>query len=297
MIYAIIILVCIILILLLYVIKLKKEIRYVKNEIDKNTGYVNLRTKSIDSELEELVESINKIYDSRQELEAKNKRMESETKRSIANMSHDLRTPLTSVMGYVQLLEDDNISNDEKKEYIQIIKRRNENLRELISSFFDLSRLNSNEYKFEFEKIDLKNILCDNIGLYYDEFMKKDIEPKIELEDGDFSVITDKSAMSRVFSNLISNMIKHGEGNVQISLRKENNIIIPEFKNKAASITDESIGKIFDRFYTVDKSRTSKSTGLGLYITKTFVEKLGYSIEAKYKDENIIITINIPCKA
>lgn len=296
MIYAIIILVCIILILLLYVIKLKKEIRYVKNEIDKNMGYVNLRTKSIDSELEKLVESINKIYDSRQELEAKNKRMESEIRRSIANMSHDLRTPLTSVMGYVQLLEDDNISNDEKKQYIQIIKRRNENLRELISSFFDLSRLNSNEYKFEFEKIDLKNILCDNIGLYYDEFMKKDIEPKIELEGGDFSIITDKSAMSRVFSNLISNMIKHGEGDVKINLKREKNIIISEFTNRACNMTDESIEKIFDRFYTVDKSRTSKSVGLGLYITKTFVEKLGYKIYAKYKEGNIIISIEIPYK-
>lgn len=296
MFYAVVTLVCIILIFLLYVIKLKKEIRYVKNEIDKNTGYVNLRTKSIDSELEKLVESINKIYDSRQELESKNKTMESEIKRSIANMSHDLRTPLTSVMGYVQLLEDDNISNDEKKQYIQIIKRRNENLRELISSFFDLSRLNSNEYKFEFEKVDLKNILCDNIGLYYDEFVKQNIEPKIQLEDGEFNVITDGTAMNRVFSNLISNMIKHGDGNVQISLRKENNSIISEFKNKASNITDESIGKIFDRFYTIDKSRTSKSTGLGLYITKTFVEKLGYKIYAKYKEGNIIISIEIPFK-
>ena len=274
-------LIAIIIFLITIIIGYKREFRRINKQITENVDeYANIKTKSVDKDIENLVESINLIFDSRQKIVAQKNKNEEKIRESISNMSHDLRTPLTSIMGYLQMIKSEKSSEADKNEYMDIVEKRTKSLQQLISSFYDLSRMEGNEYNFNYKKVNLSSILCENIALFYNDFRNNNIEPIIEIDENVKDIISDDGAINRIFSNLIINMIKHGENFVKITLRQENDVIITEFINKATRLTQENVDKLFDRFYTVDNSRSDKNTGLGLYITRIIVEKLGHSISS-----------------
>lgn len=286
------ILIAIIIVLIAIIIGYKREFRRIRKEINNNLNdYINIKTKSVDKDLEALVAEVNLIFDSKQKVMAEKKKTEEELRASIANMSHDLRTPLTSIMGYLQMIRLENISENDKNEYMDIVEKRTKSLQQLISSFYDLSRIEGNEYNFQYKKVNLNNILCENIAIFYNDFINNNIEPIIEIDEDIKEIISDEGAITRIFSNLIGNMIKHGENFVKITLKQEEDVIITEFINKATELTEENVDKLFERFYTVDKSRNDRNTGLGLYIAKVLVEKLGYNITATIGNENLVIKI------
>ena len=286
------ILIAIIIVLIAIIIGYKREFRRIKKEINNNLNdYVNIKTKFVDKDLEALVAEVNLIFDSKQKVVAEKNKREEELRASIANMSYDLRTPLTSIMGYLQMIRLENVSEDDKNEYMDILEKRTKSLQQLISSFYDLSRIEGNEYNFNYKKVNLSNILCENIAVFYNDFINNNIEPIIEIDENIKEIISDEGAITRIFSNLIGNMIKHGENFVKITLKQQDDVIITEFINKAIGLTEENVDKLFDRFYTVDKSRSDRNTGLGLYITKVLVEKLGYNIIVKIDNENLVIKI------
>lgn len=286
------VLIAVIIVLVAIIIGYKREFRRINKEITNNLDeYVNIKTKSVDKDVEILVQNINLIFDSKQKVVAEKKKNEEELRASITNMSHDLRTPLTSIMGYLQMIRSEKASETDKKEYMDIVEKRTKSLQQLISSFYDLSRIEGNEYNFNYKKVNLSNVLCENIALFYNDFINNNIEPVIEIEEGIKEIISDDGAITRIFSNLLGNMIKHGENFVKITLRQENDVIITEFINKATGLTQGNVDKLFDRFYTVDNSRSDKNTGLGLYITRILVEKLGHNIKANLKGDNLVISI------
>ena len=286
------VLIAVIIVLVAIIIGYKREFKRINKEITNNLDeYVNIKTKSVDKDVEILVQNINLIFDSKQKVVAEKKKNEEELRASITNMSHDLRTPLTSIMGYLQMIRSEKASETDKKEYMDIVEKRTRSLQQLISSFYDLSRIEGNEYNFNYKKVNLSNVLCENIALFYNDFINNSIEPVIEIEEGIKEIISDEGAITRIFSNLIGNMIKHGENFVKITLKQENDVIITEFINKATGLTQENVDKLFDRFYTVDNSRSDRNTGLGLYITKILVEKLGHNIKANLKEDNLVISI------
>lgn len=286
------ILILIIIVLIAVIIGYKREFRRISKQINNNLDeYANIKTKSVDKDIEYLVENINLIFDSKQRIVAEKNKNEEELRASIANMSHDLRTPLTSIMGYLQMARLEEVSEGEKNEYIDIVENRTKSLQQLISSFYDLSRIEGNEYNFNYKKVNLKNILCENIAAFYNDFINNNINPIIEVDENIRDIISDEGAITRIFTNLIGNIIKHGESYVKITLKQNDDVIITEFINKTTDLTEENVDKLFKRFYTVDKSRSDRNTGLGLYITKVLVEKLGYSINATLKNEELIIQI------
>ena len=285
-------LIAIIIFLITIIIGYKREFRRINKQITENVDeYANIKTKSVDKDIENLVESINLIFDSRQKIVAEKNKNEEKIRQSISNMSHDLRTPLTSIIGYLQMIKSEKSSEADKNEYMDIVEKRTKSLQQLISSFYDLSRMEGNEYNFNYKKVNLSSILCENIAVFYNDFRNNNIEPIIEIDENVKDIISDDGAINRIFSNLITNMIKHGESFVKITLRQENDVIITEFTNKATGLTAENVDKLFDRFYTVDNSRSDRNTGLGLYITKILVEKLGYNIIAQLDNEILKIKI------
>lgn len=285
-------LIAIIIFLITIIIGYKREFRRINKQIIENLDeYANIKTKFVDKDIENLVESINLIFDSRQKIVAEKNKNEEKIREGISNMSHDLRTPLTSIMGYLQMIKSEKSSEADKNEYMDIVEKRTKSLQQLISSFYDLSRMEGNEYNFNYKKVNLSSILCENIAVFYNDFRNNNIEPIIEIDENIKDIISDDGAINRIFSNLITNMIKHGESFVKITLRQENDVIITEFTNKATGLTAENVDKLFDRFYTVDNSRSDRNTGLGLYITKILVEKLGYNIIAQLDNEILKIKI------
>lgn len=277
----------------LYVL-LRKEIKNISDELDyisKNDTNAKLHVASSDKEIKRLCVEIDKMLDQKQKSESNYKRIDLELKQAIADISHDLRTPLTSIKGYIQLLQDENLSKGEKNEYINIVKNRSEMLDTLITNFYDLSRLESNEYKFEFKSLNLSIILCELIALFYNEFLNKGIAPNIDIDEKVSPVIADEDAVRRVFSNLIQNAIKHGSGCVCISLKQCNEYIITTFTNNTSDLKEEDVSHLFERFFTGDRARNGKNTGLGLAIVKRLVEQMGHEIYAEMVDKKLSLII------
>ena len=287
-----IILVGIIIGLLVYIIREKKEISNICKQIESNhKEYKNIHTKALNDSLERLVKAINTIYDNAQEVRAHNESIEEELRRSIANISHDLRTPLTSIRGYLQLIEEDALTDEERRNYIAIAQRRAENLQELITSFYELSRLDNNEFKFDMKKVNLKTLLSNNIALFYNDFINAHIEPEVNIDDNIDDIISDEKAVNRIFSNLIGNIIKHSIKDAKIELFQQDSYIITRFINYAPNLTEQDVNNAFERFYTADKSRSDKNTGLGLAITKELTERLGNTISCELISNNMVIEI------
>lgn len=284
-----------ILIVLLIIFILKtKEINRLTLELKKlnREGKIEkLRLSLPNKNIENLIVEINTLIDDKRKMENIYKEKDMELREAIANMSHDLRTPLTSIMGYVYLLNDDKLNKEERKEYLKIIEKRSLVLNDLITNFYGLSRIQADQYEIKFEPVNLELVLGEIIAAFYETLDYKFGEPEINIEEGLGPVLGDKQALNRIFTNLIENIIKHGEGEVKISLKKKNKYIVMEFSNKAEELESKDVNRIFEKFFTKDRMRTGQNTGLGLAIVKLLVEKQGQKIEAKKVGNRLVINI------
>ncbi|MDK0709705.1 HAMP domain-containing sensor histidine kinase [Clostridium perfringens] len=284
-----------ILIVLLIIFILKtKEINRLTSELKKlnRKGKIEkLRLSLPNKNIENLIVEINTLIDDKRKMENIYKEKDMELREAIANMSHDLRTPLTSIMGYVYLLNDDKLGKEERKEYLKIIEKRSAVLNDLITNFYGLSRIQADQYEIKFEPVNLELVLGEIIAAFYETLDYKFGEPEINIEEGLSPVLGDKQALNRIFTNLIENIIKHGEGEVKISLKKKNKYIVMEFSNKAEELESKDVNRIFEKFFTKDRMRTGQNTGLGLAIVKLLVEKQGQKIEAKKIGNRLVINI------
>lgn len=284
-----------ILIVLLIIFILKtKEINRLTLELKKlnREGKIEkLRLSLPNKNIENLIAEINTLIDDKRKMENIYKEKDMELREAIANMSHDLRTPLTSIMGYVYLLNDDKLDKEERKEYLKIIEKRSAVLNDLITNFYGLSRIQADQYEIKLEPVNLELVLGEIIAAFYETLDYKFGEPEINIEEGLGPVLGDKQALNRIFTNLIENIIKHGEGEVKISLKKKNKYIVMEFSNKAEELEPKDVNRIFEKFFTKDRMRTGQNTGLGLAIVKLLVEKQGQKIEAKKVGNRLVINI------
>ncbi len=284
-----------ILIVLLIIFILKtKEINRLTLELKKlnREGKIEkLRLSLPNKNIENLIAEINTLIDDKRKMENIYKEKDMELREAIANMSHDLRTPLTSIMGYVYLLNDDKLDKEERKEYLKIIEKRSAVLNDLITNFYGLSRIQADQYEIKLEPVNLELVLGEIIAAFYETLDYKFGEPEINIEEGLGPVLGDKQALNRIFTNLIENIIKHGEGEVKISLKKKKKYIVMEFSNKAEDLESKDVNRIFEKFFTKDRMRTGQNTGLGLAIVKLLVEKQGQKIKAKKVGNRLVINI------
>lgn len=210
---------------------------------------------------------------------------EIELQESMTNISHDLRTPLTSICGYLELLE-----TTEKSEtachYVDIIQNRAEYLKQLIEELFQYSVITKQQNLDLTEPISINHILENSISKFYDLLQEKNIQPNIYITDKKVIRNLNQVALTRVFENLLSNMIKYSDGDFNITLTEIGEII---FSNTASELNEVQVAQLFNRFYTV-KNRIN-STGLGLTIAKTLIEQMNGTISAKYKNNKLYIYV------
>lgn len=282
-------------IMFLYLLTYKKELKDLKKQIEfinENDTNMELTCQLQSKEIIGLISSIDNLLKIHKSYKQKAKKNSSVFKETITSISHDLRTPLTSAIGYVELLNKKDVTYEKKQEYIEVIQSRITAVKKLLDQLFEYSRIEANELTIECERINLNNILRDTISMFYNDFIKKHIEPSIEITDKAFMIYGDYDALKRVFENIINNAIIHGDGSFSVrSFEKDNNYYI-EFTNHTNSITEEDISQIFERFYTTDKSRNRKTTGLGLSIAKKLISQMGGDIRAWYKEDIFGIIIN-----
>lgn len=284
-------LVVIIFALLLKIFYMRKAIREIKRGFSEKL-YTDTNTPIMLSSHDKLVSSLaNDINVKLKELQKQKHRYiqgDKELKNAITNISHDLRTPLTTICGYLSLLD-----KEEKSEHIarqlSIIKNRTFALKQLVEELFRYTTIISDTENSVYTETVINNVLEDCISSYYAIFKEKGITPNINLCEQKIVRSVDKTALLRIFNNVIDNAIKYSEGDLTISLFENGKIV---FSNHTSDLNEIQIGKLFDRFYTVNTAR--KSTGLGLSIAKALIEKMDGNISADYSNNvlSIIIKLN-----
>lgn len=211
-----------------------------------------------------------------------------ELKNAVTNISHDLRTPLTAICGYLDLLEQEDPSETVKR-YLDIIRNRAEILSQLTEELFRYSIIVSNEETAVKEPVAIDSVLEESIAAFYTELNERGIVPNIRMPRSKVIRMLDRSMLTRVFSNLLNNAVKYSDGDLEITLSETGEIT---FTNTASGLNEVQVGKLFDRFYTVEAAR--KSTGLGLAIARTLVLQMNGTISAKYEDSRLSIRIVLP---
>lgn len=209
---------------------------------------------------------------------------DNQLKDAVTNISHDLRTPLTAIMGYLEMMKD--MPKSKKlEEYLEIIMGRATAMKQLTDELFSYSVILSSG-SMELESMQINKLLEDCVMGFYGAFAQNGIDVKVDMTDKKIMRKVDAQALSRVFSNLMNNALKYSGGDLSITLKEPCEIT---FSNTAQELTQTQVEKLFDRFYTVESAR--KSTGLGLSIARTLVDRMGGTIDAALADGVLTITI------
>ena len=288
-----VIFVIIILFLVCYLFFMKMELRRIKKELAlvlsrKTNGLIH--TEFTSKEIHDLVECINTHLTEIKSKESKLERKNANFVKMIRNISHDLRTPLTSSLGYVSLMLESDVTEQEKIKNLKIVEERLKRLSELIDSFFEFSKILSNDQIIELDEINLVAVVEKAISNHYEDFSKDNRMIDFKTNKRKIKIKSNEVMLVRVFDNLIRNAYKHSNGNLEIEINQNNDKVKINFINDLF-YNDLDVDRIFDEFYTVDISRTKGNTGLGLAIAKEFVEQLKGKIKADKKNNKLIITI------
>lgn len=213
---------------------------------------------------------------------------DAELKNAITNVSHDLRTPLTAICGYLELLEKEEHS-EKARRYLAVIRERSQAMRDLTEELFRYSMAAAAAEEMTRQPVSVKDVLEQSLAGFYGSLTEKGISPEIRLPNGPVTRNLDPAALRRIFDNLLNNALKYSDGDLRVSLTEAGEAL---FSNAAGKLDCVQTQRLFDRFYTVETA--SGSTGLGLSIAHMLVEKMGGEIGAEYVSGRLRIFVRFP---
>ena len=268
-----------------------RQLRFLQ-ECDSN---MLITTEMKKGHIGELAELLNTLLKERKKERADYQKKEQMIADIYTNLSHDIRTPLTSLDGYFQLLEETQEENDRKR-YIQIIQERIESLKEMLEELFTYTKLQNGTYELKLEPQNVGQILKETVFSYYDDWAEQEISPQFEITEEPVWIRGNKQALRRTIQNIIKNGLDHGNKEIRIQLSRNEKQMELVFQNKIEPGEQIDISRVFERFYKADKARSKSSTRLGLSIAKGFVEKMHGEIAAEIKEDWFCIKISFPCE-
>lgn len=247
---------------------------------------------------QEVISSMNRILEQSRRNRERIVRENRNYREGITSISHDIRTPLTSARGYMQMLRKENVTEEKRLSYARIVERRLDDLAGLLDQLFLYARIEAGEESFLMEDVNVGNLFADTISLFYEDFGERNYEPEIFMEQSPCHIRADKQAVRRIMENLIKNSLVHGTGGWQMSLKRQEGSgqekVLIRISNTTKSIERADIERIFDRFYTSDTSRSSKRTGLGLSIVKELTQRMGGEVRAELNGEVFFVEVEFP---
>ena len=267
--------------------KAAKEITSEFSRIVREDTNALIGISSCDRDMLRLADSINEELRVLRREQLQYQQGNTELKTAITNISHDLRTPLTAICGYLYMIrktEDRELIDS----YLEIIGERTETMKQLTEELFRYSVIVSDETEAEAEEVSVNQVLEDSIMGYCGALDEKGMIPEVHITEKKVVRVLNKACLARVFSNLLNNALKYSDGDLEINLSDTGEIV---FANSAEKLSSVDVEQLFDRFYTVESARSS--TGLGLSIARTLVERMGGSITASYADKRLIIRIKL----
>lgn len=283
-----------------YSIKKTIEISHINDRLKEANNYKlkNVINDRSSKEVVELVENISKLKESYQLVvddRLTNERLKTEL---ISNVSHDLRTPLTSIINYVNILQEDGLSEEERKEYLDIVDKKAKRLKILIDDLFEMSKINSGKIELRKETIDVMSLIHQSIGEYSYIYENKDIDFNVDSFSEEIPILLDGKMISRAIENIVINALKYSLENTRIyvTIKVKGNMIEVAFKNISNYFMTFDTNEMFERFVRGDKSRNSnvEGSGLGLAITKSIVELHGGEVRIRREGDMFKIYLYLP---
>ena len=239
---------------------------------------------------EEITRTLEDVRERKHELSEKEKLIAD----AYANLSHDIRTPLTSLDGYVQLLRDA-ATPEEQARYTAIIRERIETLKELLEDLFTFTKLNNGKYEPELEIISLRSVTAETVLSYYDVWKEAGVDPEIDLTEEVLPILGNELAVKRILQNITKNAMVHGHKSIFVTLRKRDErtaeVVIA---NPVEHPEEIEISRVFEQFYTAARYHQQASSGLGLAIAKEFTERMNGTIGASLDGNRFFVTITFP---
>ncbi len=253
------------------------------------------------NDIKNLAENINNISSQLKAITVEERRAQQTKNDLITNVSHDLRTPLTSIMGYLEIIDTDKYKDEVKlRYYANIAFEKAKALNLLINDLFELTKMQNNTINLDKEDINLVELLGQVVAYFEYQFKNANMQSRINFSEDKLIVNADAGKLVRAFENLLSNAIKYGQDgfNIDVTTKIEENMAVVQVVNYGQSISSIDLPYIFDRFYRVERSRNSDigGSGLGLAITKNIIELHQGTIAAYSDDKRTIFEVRLPVK-
>lgn len=277
-------------------IHLLRQIASIRRQLDflkDNDSVMKITCDMPLRELKGLCRSLNDFLDRFRENKLTVEKNDAALRETIADLSHDIRTPLTSLDGYFRLLKDDP-SPEERERYFKIIDSRITGLKNILDELFAYAKLQDGGFSPELSEVDLPKLAYDCAFSFYEDFVLAGIEPTLDIYEGRAFILADPDGLRRAAENVIKNALVHSVSRVNLSLSVSEGFAVLSCENDVPPDTDTDVERIFDRFYKADGSRASGSTGLGLSIAKALTESMGGEISAELTDETFSVKLRFP---
>ncbi|MGN7408369.1 sensor histidine kinase [Sporosarcina sp. SAFN-010] len=292
--------------ILIFILLVSRKVKYLKS-ISETVQHIadgklglTIESKGKD-ELTQLVQNINYMSEELENKFIHERQLEQTKNELITNVSHDLRTPLTSIIGYLDLIKNGHYNNEcQYQEYFETIYSKSERLKNLIDELFEFTRLSSPDVSLNLSKVDLAGLLQQIVGEYIPIFEKDQLYIRSSITDEDIPVLIDIEKMVRVYENLFMNAIKYSvkPSDIQITFVSKGNTAVLQVSNRVDFPPGEDVNKLFERFFRGDKARIdAQGAGLGLSISKRIVELHNGKIRAEYKDGWMNFTVEQPLQS
>lgn len=278
--------------------KILKQIQTIADELerilDEDTDE-KVMSFTEDKEIKHLLEQINRTLEDRQNANAGYRRSELNTKRMLSNISHDLKTPLTVIIGYLEMLL---MQETLEKDMVKKVSSKANELKEQIDQFFTLAKLEAGDTILTMSKINLNEFCRETIVDFYNILTEKEFEVNISISDAPIFVYADREALGRILNNLISNAVRYGDAGhyLGLTLRREDNFVFVDVIDHGKGIAYSEIPRIFDRLYTLEDSRNREiqGNGLGLTIAKSLAEKINGTLTLKsIQNKETVFTLKL----
>lgn len=284
-----------IIILLIWLFIIRRNINEATEELSRmrDEDYNRqLRLTLMDRSVEKLAVEINKNIDYQKSLKLETEHSRQNIKQSVSDIAHDLRTPLTVIKGNLQMLEKEELSS-KAKECLRISEQKADTLKEMVDEFFEMSVLESDSGAVNSEKIDIVGFLAEFIIENETLIREKGLTPEINFPDKSIYVTADRKMLGRVFSNLMTNILKYAEERFFLMVEDADEGCRIKLGNEVKNPESIDVERIFDRTYRADKARSIGGAGLGLYIAKLLVEKQKGTIDAKLDGDDLVFCIRL----
>lgn len=293
MVIALIIVSFICVLLLIQLISYRRQVRLICRHVSfikENLTNMQLYKTTPYGEMKELVDEVNEVLIKVKQTEIEHIRSEKRFKETITNLSHDIRTPLTSLDGYIQLMNEAR-TDEEREQYMAVVRNRISNLKNMLEELFTFTKLQNDNYEIEMSKLDFSKLVFDTTLSFYNDFKEKSIEPEIEFDEEKVMMNGNEGAVTRVLQNVIKNALTHGTDKLKLRMWQQDGKIHFSCFNGVERPEEINIDMVFTRFYKADVARSKKSSGLGLAIAKGFVERMNGEITASLVENEFGIEV------